>query len=179
MQGNFDEFVLSYLVRRIEALLRYVIESREPDYLGRFRESIQPQWGAFSDFLLTIARRILTGEGVNWERADAVGLTEMPLYVKRQIFDATIGRSESVNDFAGYIEDVRGTANIDGIFAPERILVPGGSLLRKSKVLPATALSLAKDLLQSLAKIFNLDDKFEALSEFLAVIQAAIELNRD
>jgi hypothetical protein len=179
MQRNFDEFVLSYLVRRIEALLRHVIESREPDYLGRFRESIQPQWGAFSDFLLAIARRILIGEGVNWERADAVGLTEMPLYVKRQVYDATLGRSESISDFAGYVQGIRGTQELSEIFAPDRILVPGESLFKKSKVFPATALSLAKDLLKSLAKIFNLDDKFEALSEFLAVIQAAIELNKD
>ena len=180
MRRNFDEFVLSYLVRRIEALVQRVIESREPNYLGRFRESIQPQWGAFSEFLLMIARRLLTGEGVNWERADAVGLTELPLYVKRQVFDETVGRTESINDFASYIEEVREPkANDSGeIFAPDRILVPGGSLFRKSKVFPATALSLAKDLLKSLAKIFNLDDKFEALSEFLAVIQAAIELNR-
>ena len=178
MRQNFDEFVLSYLVRRIEALLRRVIESREPNYLGRFRESIQPQWDAFGEFLLMIARHILTGEGVNWERADAVGLTEMPLYVKRQVFDETVGRTESINDFASYVEGVRDTQSRGEIFAPDRILVPGGSLLRRSKVFPATALSLAKDLLKSLAKISNLDDKFEAPSEFLTVIQAAIELNR-
>jgi hypothetical protein len=168
-------------VRRIEAFLKRIIVSRRPNYLGRFRESIQPQWGPFSDFLLMIARNLHTGEGVNWERADAVGLTETPLYVKRQIFDTTIGRSQSINDFASYIEQVReAKVNDSGeIFAPERIFVRGGSWFRKSKVFPTTALSLAKDLLQSLAKIFNLDDKFEALSEFIAVIQAAIELNKN
>jgi hypothetical protein len=181
MQRNFDKFVLSYLVMRIEALLRYLIESREPDYLGRFRESIQPQWEAFSDFLLAVARRILKSEDVDWVRAEAVGLTEMPLYVKRQVYDATLGRSESINDFASYVEVLRNAETIDsgGVFTPDRILVRGGSWSRKPKELHLTALSLAKDLLQSLAKIFNLDDKFEALGEFLAVIQAAIELNKD
>lgn len=176
MRQGIDNYILSYILLRIRAGLDFLINNRRAARsLGRLAPQIREQWPPMAELLQSYALRVRAGEGVGWSVADAVGLSEGMLDLKRETLDLTLGRRTSAAAFLASLETAK-RADIGGWFSPKRTS-PTETEFRKAS--PVSFTDLAADILDSILKILGVDDRFHAIKEFIAVIKAAYKMNRD
>jgi hypothetical protein len=174
MRANFDEYILSYTVLRIDAGLRHIITSKNPEFLGISAKSIRGHWKEVSQHPRGIARVILNRDFVNWDRAERVGLTGEMLDLKRETLDSSLGRRLPTSEFNRIVRKAHNDAKSrTDFFSRDRILVREGSGGSDSR---EAFLDLAKDLLGSIAKILGIDDVIELIREFISVVEAAMKI---
>ena len=173
MRQGIDNFILAYIVLRIRAGLEHII-TRRARSLGALRNQIREQWPPIARLLASIAEILREGREVNWPVAEAVGLTEGMLDLKREAIDLTLGRRISTPRFLAGLNRAKQT-EIAGWFSPKKI-DPTETESRGASTISFT--KLAADILDSILKILGVDDKYHAIKEFIAVIEAALKLNR-
>jgi hypothetical protein len=173
MRQRVDNYILAYIVLRIMAGLDHII-NRRARLLGPLANQIREQWPPISRLLQSIAAISREGRAVNWEVAEVVGLTEGMLDLKREALDLTLGRRIRNPAFLATLERAK-QADIAGWFSPKRV-DPTETEFRRAS--PVSFTKLAADILDSILKILGIDDRYHAIKEFIAVIEAAIKLNR-
>jgi hypothetical protein len=172
MKTNYDEYVLAYVILRVESVLNEIVTgNRTP-----LRTSVAPirkQWRRVSPLLKRRAQNVIRRDALDWRRAESVGLTGEMIYLKREVLDSAVGIRTPHRLFDRDVKEAaRRKKWSDSFFSKERIFVtPESSNLD-------AFLDLAKDLLGSLAKILGIDDVMEFVQEFISVVQTAMKVTR-
>jgi hypothetical protein len=177
MRPKFDEYILKYIVLRIDAGLASIISPIPPmvtDPLGGLGASIRLQWPSVSKILKQLANDITKRRYVNWKRAERVGLTNEMLDLKREALDQSLGRFESISEFKARVTEAsKSISSRNDFFSPNRIFVQSGS---GEIVSQDVFLDLSKDLLGSITKIPQIEYAIELIMEFISVVRAAMKM---
>jgi hypothetical protein len=168
---NFDEFVLSYLLRRFAAGMRFLIEN-EREIAGSARAQLREEWPGVEQRLLQLSRAVLRLDVFSASRLEAVGLTDRMLYLKRQVVDLSLGRDESHAEFSRRVESVRDASS------PDVEAMWGRHILVQGPVNWDAFIELLKELLASLGLALGIKEMMDYVSEFVAVVDAVRKINR-